>query len=297
MSVSAQTRPAQLPLPGGSPGARVTVHPLLTGEQKVPATWVDRPKGRLAFARALLAPPERFWIPMPVFLVEHPSAGALLVDGGFHATVAEDPKRDLGPVTGRLAPFRVKAGQSAPEQLERLGHAPADVAVVIVTHLHYDHASGLREFPRSTFVLDRREWRAATHGGVREGYRRSQFDHPFDWRTLDFEGPTAESHVTFGASLDLFGDGSVRLLSTPGHTLGHLSVLLRLRDREILLCGDAIYTRESLTRDLLPAVAGDRHLYERSRAEIRNYAEQAPDTVFVPGHDGEAWSELDAVYS
>ena len=100
-----------------------------------------------------------------------------------------------------------------------------------MTHLHVDHASAISEFPDSTFVVSSAEWAAASSNGQFHGYVKRQFDHGFDYRLLDFEGPDAQSFSGFARSFDLFGDGSVRTVYTPGHTLGHMSVVLRTGQR------------------------------------------------------------------
>ena len=84
---------------------------------------------------------------------------------------------------------------------------PADVGTVVMTDLHADHASAIFEFGDATFVVDRNEWEAASSGGDREAYVHRQFDHAFDYRLVDFQGPEADSFSSFGRSLDLFGDG------------------------------------------------------------------------------------------
>ena len=294
MTTAVEPRPAQLPLSGGSEAATVTVEPLLCGEGNAPPTFFDRPTGPLWALRAVLAARSGWhWLPVPAFLVRHPSAGAILIDTGFHTTVASDPTQNLGQIAGRVQRIRMVRDQAACDQLERRGCPPSAVALVLMTHLHFDHASAISELGGATFVLDRAEWDAAAKGGLRQGYNTRHFDHAFDWQAIDFEGPQIESFASFGRTADLLGDGSVRLLSTPGHTLGHISVLLRLSaGREILLCGDAIYSRDSLTQDLAPLFCADDPLYRRSRAEIRRYAEQTPSAVIVPGHDPNVWPEL-----
>ncbi len=183
---------------------------------------------------------------MVAFLVEHPGAGRVLVDTGFHPSIVVAPHEAFGRVAGRvIKDVKVEPEQLVSSQLRELGIQPADVDVVVMTHLHSDHASGIAEYPESTFVVSAAEWEAAGSGGRMQGYWGRQFDHAFEWRTVDFESPDADSYATFGRSLDLFGDGSVRLVSTPGHTAGHLSVVLRLREREALLTGDAAYTRRT----------------------------------------------------
>jgi N-acyl homoserine lactone hydrolase len=284
---------AHLPLPGGQVGATVSVEPLLCGEVQAPPGYFDPPRGRLGAVRALATRRAAWiWLPVPAFLIEHPGVGPILVDTGFHPSVAADPKRNLGPVAGRLFRIRMDHDQAVGVQLEQRGLRPAEIKVVVMTHLHFDHASAVSEFPDATFVLDRREWDAASAGGVREGYNRRHFDHAFDWRTIDFEAREIDSFASFGRCADLFGDGAIRLLSTPGHTRGHMSVLLRLASGEILLTGDAIYTAASLTRDLMPMLCPDHHVYRRSRAEIRRYAEQTPAALIVPGHDPQLWPTL-----
>ncbi|GAC1492039.1 MAG: N-acyl homoserine lactonase QqlR [Solirubrobacteraceae bacterium] len=295
MSAFVDPSEARLPLPGGAAGASVTVEPLLCGEIAVPPIFFDRPRGRLATLRGLLARRGRWdWVPVPAFLVNHPRAGKILVDTGFHPSIASEPAANLGALAARLYRIRFERDQAAPIQLGD----PDAVQVVILTHLHFDHASAISEFPAATFIVDRSEWAAAAAGGVRQGYHARQFDHAFDWQAVDFEAPAVDSFASFGRALDLFGDGSVRLLSTPGHTRGHMSVLLRLgAGREMLLCGDAIATERSLREDLRPLIVEDLHRYRRSRAEIRQFAAQSPSTTIVPGHDAHAWARLDDRYA
>ena len=69
---------------------------------------------------------------------------------------------------------------------------------------------------------------------------QDQFDHGFDYRLLDFKGSDAESFSGFARSFDVFGDGSVHAVYTPGHTLGHMSIVLRTGSGEVLIAGDAI---------------------------------------------------------
>jgi glyoxylase-like metal-dependent hydrolase (beta-lactamase superfamily II) len=157
----------------------------------------------------------------------------------------------------------------------------------------------MSEFPGATFVFSLQEWEAATTVSrpATHGYMLRQFDHAFDYRTIDFEaGEKVDSFATFGRAVDLFGDGSVRLAYTPGHTLGHLSVILQLKDREVLLAGDAIYTRHALETGHRPYRMEDEHLFGRSLREIQIYAKETPDALIVPGHDITAWRELDPEY-
>ena len=96
--------------------------------------------------------------------------------------------------------------------------------------------------------------------------------------------------------MDLFGDGSVRIVFTPGHSLGHCSVILRLKDREALLTGDAANTMRTIEDSILPFKMEDEHLFKRSLREIQLYLRGTPDALVIPGHDMKAWRQLDPLY-
>jgi N-acyl homoserine lactone hydrolase len=298
MARSTEVQPATLPLPGGRDGATVRLHPLLAGEMLCPPGFLERPTGRLALPRVFLSSrSDWFWIPIPAFVVEHPGAGPILIDTGLHPCVAVDPGQNFGGVWKRLLKFRMSPEQGLREQLLARGIGHHDVGVVVMTHLHYDHASGVSEFPDPTYIISRAEWEAAAHGqAMRNGYIRSQFDYPFDWQTVDYDAADVDSHATFGRAVDLFGDGSVRLLSTPGHTAGHQSVLLRLADREALLTADAAYLERTISDDVQPLITQDRHRFVRSLGEVRRWIGQTSNALVITGHDREHWPRLEPVY-
>jgi N-acyl homoserine lactone hydrolase len=300
METAAEPRPAELPLAGGRPGATVALHPLLTGRMSGAPGWFLRSEGRLAGRRAVgIGVPKRDMLDVPVsaFLVEHPGAGLVLIDTGFHPSVAVSPRQNLGRV-GLFAykDVQMDPAQAVSAQLRERGKSPADVRVVVMTHLHPDHASAIAEYPDATFVISKPEWEAATESGRMSGYVRRQFDHAFDYRLLDFDAPDASSFAGFGRSFDLFGDGSVRTVFTPGHTLGHMSVVLRAKAREVLVAGDAIYLRETLDTSQLPYRMEDEHLFRRSLRELAQYRKETPDALIIPGKDWVAWQELDSEY-
>jgi glyoxylase-like metal-dependent hydrolase (beta-lactamase superfamily II) len=301
MAVAIQPERAELPLPGGRDGATVRVRPLRCGEILLPPRALDRPTGPLSQLRGmgLTTPRSRWsWVPVPVFLVEHPTAGRLLIDTGLHASVQDAAHTSLGRRQAWMLPARQAAGASAPEHLRALGIEPEEIGVVVMTHLHNDHCSGAVQFPRATFVVDAVEWRAACKGGFAEGYRHEHFDQPFDWRTVDYAGPGASAHAGFERTLDLFGDGSVRLLSTPGHTAGHQSVLLALEGRELLLTADAAYTRRTIDEGLVPLfVFAGQDRYRDSLAQIAGYVRRTPGAVVICGHDARCWPQLQPLYA
>jgi glyoxylase-like metal-dependent hydrolase (beta-lactamase superfamily II) len=302
MATAAEPQPAVLPLPGGVRDATVKLHPLLSGVAKGPPGWIHREDGRLAKLHAIgIGVPKSDFVEIPIvaFLVEHPGAGPVLIDTGLHPSCAIDPKQNIGRVGALAFPgLKMDPKQAVAEQLRARGIEVGDVKLVVMTHLHIDHASAMSEFPNATFVFSAREWEAATEPrNWQHGYRTAQFDHGFDYRTLDFEDGDTDSHATFGRSFDLLGDGSIRAVYTPGHTHGHMSVVLRLAGgREALVAGDAIYTRHALEETHLPFRIEDEHFFRRSLKEIQLYVQTKPDALVIPGHDMPEWRKLNPEY-
>jgi len=299
MAITAKPRRAQLPLSGGQQGATVRVHPMSTAEIQSPPAFLQRPSGPLWLPRALLARRSRWTaVPIPCFLVEHPGVGPLLVDTGMAPGAAKSVRRALGVRAAMALKIAMRPEQAVTAQLAARGIDPGDVKVVVMTHLHHDHAGAIGEFARATFVVDRAEWDVARHGRFARGYNRRLIDHPVDWRELDFGAAGVDSYAAFGRALDLFDDGSVRLLSTPGHSPGHVSVLLRLEGgRELLLTGDAAYARRSIDDELLPLFVDDEHRYRRSLREIKRFVEASPHAEVICGHDAEGWPAVRDVYA
>lgn len=276
------------------------VHPLLAGEVRMPPGYTERPGGPLAGLRGLglLTPRSRwYWAPVPAFLVEHPGAGAFLVDTGFAPSVARDPAESFGRLGKLLFGVRMAEEQALGRLVAVRGVAPEAVRLVVMTHLHFDHSSGIGEWPGATFVVSAQEWKAANDQGFTRGYHHHHFHPAFDWHSIDYDAPEISSHESFARSVDLFGDGSVRLAFTPGHTRGHQSVILRLAGgREVVLTGDAAYTLRTISETVLPAMTEDDHLFRRSLSELQHYLALHPEAVVIPGHDPEAWAGLADVY-
>ena len=176
MATAAEPRPASLPLPGGSQGSTVRLHPLLCGRMIGPPAIFHREEGRLAALKALgVRVPRDQWpeVPVVAFLVEHPSAGPLLVDTGLHPSVAVEPGQAMGRLGGLIfKDVRMEPEQTVPAQLRARGIEPGEVTNIVMTHLHSDHASGIAEFPDARFVVSSQEWAAASRGRQIDGYMR-----------------------------------------------------------------------------------------------------------------------------
>src|SRR5919204_1160436 len=287
MKIHAEPKPLHEPLAGGKPGSTVTVEPLISGHVRWPLALMESPGGSfltLKLTRALFTQGGRVLVPCPTFLIRHPGAGPVMVDTGLHPSIASDPRQNFGRSALRVATPEQEPGQDVPAQLRKRGIEPHDVGVVVMTHLHVDHASAISEFPDSTFVLSEAEWIDATSGGrpAMRGYRPAHYDFVFDYRTIDFGRGNISSYASFGRTFDLFGDGSVRLAYTPGHSAGHMSVVARLRERDFVIGGDAVYTYRQLEGAPPPPRPFDPHNWRRSLQELKLFHSQFPHAIITP---------------
>jgi N-acyl homoserine lactone hydrolase len=273
----------------------VQLDAILTGMVPMPCAYLFRPANRHRLARlaAVLRPGgEMISSPCLAYAVRHPGAGTILIDTGFHPDASESVRKDFGPLMALLFRGLRPAAQGYEQQLCELGIEPADVERVIMTHLHVDHTSGMRLLANAKFICARDEWAAATGAGAARGYVSHHLPPEARMDLIDVAA-SRERHGPFSSTIDVLGDGSIRLISTPGHTPGHISVLLRVTGgRQVLVVGDAAYTLRSISEERLPFITVDDDLYLRSLREIKAFSEQEPEAILVPTHDPSAWNEL-----
>ncbi len=203
--------------------------------------------------------------PIPAYVIE---AGEerILVDTGLHPGAAEDAEAHYG--AGSLPLFELEQDQSIADQLDL-----ESVTRVVITHLHFDHAGGLPLLPVSVpVVMQRLEWEGA--------HDRATAERNF-FMAADYEG-IADQVVLVDGDHDLLGDGSIRLLATPGHTPGHQSVQV---GGAVVIAGDAIHYAGTLDDRRLPAFADDFDAQAASVGRLASLHEDGAEVI--PGHDPE----------
>jgi glyoxylase-like metal-dependent hydrolase (beta-lactamase superfamily II) len=235
--------------------------------------------------------------PINVYVVEHRDGLVLFDTGQDRASVTEPDYFPSGPtrlVYDRLAKFEVGPDETLTAQLDMLGYAATDVGTAVVSHLHQDHIGGVRELPEAELVISRREWQSLS-GPLPEarGLLRRHIDLPgLRWRHIDPEPTPDPALAPFGAGYDLFGDGRLVLVPTPGHTPGSLSMLVRRPGQPpLMMVGDLTYDVHLLENGHVPGV-GDRRLARAASAMTNQLREQHPGLVILPAHDPGAAARL-----
>lgn len=228
----------------------------------------------------------RIWLPVSAYLIEHGDY-KILVDTGWHRAVSPDGEynrraqvKHMGLGHFLLNQGIVPKGESLVDRLAALNIAPEDLDFVIMTHLHTDHASGLKSVKNAKRILvsaaeldDTKKYPIRYVSSMWDGVKLETFDF----------NDTGVGSV--GKSLDLLGDGSVELVNIPGHTSGLTAVKLNSGGKFVLLFSDGGYAKKSWQDLIPPGTALDEELALKSLLWIREMSLQENCVESLANHD------------
>lgn len=179
--------------------------------------------------------------PFFAYLIDHPR-GTVLFDTGANLSFALDPIKRYGALAAGFA-IQMTHADHVVARISELGFAPEEVNYIVLSHLHYDHAGNLADFPCSKVLVQTSELVFAHWPPVyqRATYLQRDFASGIDWVELDGE-------------CDVFGDGRIVTFPTPGHTPGHQSMMVQLDTKTLILVGDAAYQPDKMAARRLPAL-------------------------------------------
>lgn len=202
------------------------------------------------------------------FLIQHPTRGWLLWDTGLPDLVHWFP---WGMHEHNMV---LRLQRRLVDHLADLGLVPDDITFVGISHLHFDHTGGAHDFPHATWIVPDAEVKWAMEPQTPEGVYLP---------SLDLIHKVQRINPTDG--YDIFGDGSVKVISTPGHTPGHVSLLLNLRNAgPIIIAGDLWHLEESRRNRSVPRYNVDRQQTLESMDRLERLAASTHAKIIV-GHD------------
>jgi glyoxylase-like metal-dependent hydrolase (beta-lactamase superfamily II) len=180
-------------------------------------------------------------IPVSMWIIDHPK-GLVVFDTGNNVEITKDCVAYWNEGTCNfLKPNQTRA-DTIDMQLKKQGYSADQVKVVVTSHSHLDHAGNLKMFPNAIHVFQKAE---LYQGWWPEKFQGRDGKGPFV--IADMEGTRNYNFLELEGDYDLFGDGTIMILSTPGHTLGHQSMKVKMGSgRTILVSQDAIWMQENL---------------------------------------------------
>lgn len=216
-------------------------------------------------------------LPIPSWLVEHPD-GLLLFDTGLHPDLQTSTDR-----IGRSARFFTPdfpAGEELAARLDAQGIRPSDITHIVFSHLHFDHVGGTAEIPDARIIVQADEWAAGTDPRLIEkgAYMPDDYVLGHDVQTVT-------------GLHDVFGDGKVICVPTPGHTIGHQSLRVNLDSGPVVLTGDCIYFDEMLTEMRVPNFGYDTDQQRVSMLELQRLRDDEGCRLLY-GHDVDQFRAL-----
>lgn len=247
--------------------------------------------GSLAPPRGIIGGPwgERATLEVPVFLIEHPRAGLILVGTGLSSALAESAQEHLGWFLVRLIRPTVEKGQDIISQMKGAGLDPEKVTQVILPDCRFPQTGDLRSLADATVTVAQKERAWALRAGVVSGVRREDVLAVRRWNPVDFT--SAAPLGTIPRAVDLLGDESVWLLGLPGYTPGAMAVLVRLASGSIVLGEGVAPLAQTVTTPVVPVVASDPDEWWESAWRLKRFRELVSGVVVIPGF--ETWASVD----
>lgn len=176
-------------------------------------------------------------------LIETPRHGLVLIDTGLGLQDVLAPRARLSRLSRLIKGVRLRERETAVRQVEALGFSPADVRHIVLTHLDFNHAGGIEDFPEATVHVLGPEFDAAQHerrGFVARGrYRPQQWKGIVKWRIYE---ATGEPWLGFPTVRQLRGlPPEILMVPLPGHTWGHSGIAIERPDGWLFHVGDAYF--------------------------------------------------------
>lgn len=237
-------------------------------------------------------------------LVETERDGLVLVDTGFGRRDLKERTARISPLLATLSGIAFDAIEPAFDQVARLGFDPRDVRHIVMTHLDFDHAGGLDDFPWARVHVMADELEAAMGRRTfleRHRYVPGHFARVRDWRAYRDEG---ESWFGFEAVRPLDGlPPGILMVPLPGHSPGHAGVAVEGEAGWLLLAGDAYFVRHEIDRpqrDCPPGarayqrlMAADHRLHRFNQSRVRDLAQDPAARVRIfCSHDAAEFEAL-----
>ena len=257
----------------------IKIHIFHTGKVKVDVAIPYKERNPLAAAGLFRGEDKKTELPVSCYLIEHPR-GRVLIDSGWNSKyVTEKPHRFFGLLDQISTPI-LEPGESIDCQLANMHLKPLDINYLFFSHLDFDHTSGLAllEGVRSVQAAEEEiaDAKKYFYRYVRKNWEFADLK-PFYYDKTGI-GPVGKSH-------DVFQDGSVLLVNTPGHSHGHFSAVISANGKYVVLAGDAVYTQKSIRERRIPGFTVDARLAEKSLDWICDCAADENCLLVAANHD------------
>ena len=230
------------------------------------------------------------WLDCTAWLIDHPER-RILIDTGDSAEFGTAAyfgaaAKSMGKIYPKIIDATAAPGNTLPAMVAATGHTLSDIDLCVLTHTHSDHVGNLDALAPATRLLVSPEELVPN---ARSGRLLPKL--PQDGRVQ--ETARTAVHPVFGPVMPLTARGDVFVTATPGHTVGHQSIVIDLGQRQIIIAGDAAFDDDQVTRDTIPGIVEQRYMTLQTYEMLRR-ANLSKPTLTLFTHDAANAAKLAA---
>lgn len=227
-------------------------------------------------------------------IIKHPTKGVILFDTGYTTDFYRETKKFPFSVYANITKVTIHKEEEAKSILQKIGIETDEVRFIIISHFHADHIGGLRDFPNAQLICSQTSFEAVKNRkglkAVIKGFIPNLLPANFEKRAQLLEFQKEENlHPIFGKFIDLFEDGSIKIVQLEGHAKGQIGAIVQTENQEVFLIADGAWLKENYEELHFPSktikifIDSWKEL-TATLTKIHHYQKKHPETLIIPCH-------------
>ena len=259
----------------------MVIHPLQTGTVRVKQFQLTGAKNILSRLYQLIFTQKwGEWLPIYSWLIEI-DGKLILIDTGETSKIYEKNYLPEGGLYHKSVQTRIKKEEEINFQISSLGYQIEDIKTIILTHLHGDHIGGIQYFPKANFLVSETEYELATSKkGQNNGYFKKNWPSWFSPNLIKYNN---QAEGVFNQSYHLQESKKIIIVPTPGHSIGHQSVIIKTKSLTYFIGGDLTYNIETLKKEIPNVIIMNKEAI-KSVSKVHEYV-KSNSCVYLSSHD------------
>lgn len=260
------------------------IHPIQTGTVRVKQFQLTGARNNLSrFYQLILTQKWSEWMPIYSWLIELENK-LILIDTGETSKIYTKGYLPKGGLYHKAVQTKIKTEEEIPVQIRALGYKPQDINTIILTHLHGDHIGGIEYFEHAEILVNHLEYELAkSKKGPQNGYFTKNWPTWFTPKLIKYNNQTED---VFTQSYRVNSNDQIIIVPTPGHSVGHQSIILKTSSNTYFIGGDLTYNIKTLKSETPNVVIANKDAQE-SVSTAHKYVKNN-SCIYLSSHDWKA---------